>query len=358
MQGGWILIRKICEESRENMRQFLITEKTNQIQFKLTSPTISPSARVDGIYKKHTYPFCLPVEHAAENLPPEIRAEAIAWFAERGIHWHDGAGENPSNHLCDSQVCCVNFLFPFGDQPEALKRLLLPLYPHIDAMLPIEGGRYVSFEWIGARNYLGERVRPPVVPPNPSPIWRDVDGRIRGANCTSTDAAVMFHCTDGRMQIVLIEWKYTESYGSFYCGVSKSGTDRTAIYRPFFEQEDSPLRRELIPSFEALFYEPFYQFMRQQFLVREMEMAHELGADVVSLLHISPARNLPFRRVTSPELQHLGESATGVWAKLVKDDRFRAVSTEALFGEYLRETSPEMRGWGEYIQQRYRWIWD
>lgn len=327
------------------MSQFLETEKTNQLQFKFTLPTISPAARADGVYKNHAYPFCLPVEYAAENLLPEIRAHAIAWFAESGIHWHDGAGENPSNHLCDSQVCCVNFLFSFGSQPEALKHLLLPLYPHIDAMLPIEGGRYVSFEWIGARNYLGERV--------PAS-----GARTRGANCTSTDAAVMFRCNDGRVQIVLIEWKYTESYGSFYCGVSKSGTDRTAIYRPFFEQEDSPLRRELVPSFEALFYEPFYQFMRQQFLAREMEKAHELSADVVSLLHISPARNLPFRRVTSPELQHLGESATGVWAKLVKDDRFRAVSTEMLFGEYLRETSPEMRGWGEYIRSRYPWVWN
>jgi len=305
---------------------------------------------VDGVYKKHAYPFCLPVKYAAENLLPEIRAEAIAWFAERGIHWHDGACENPSNHLCDSQVCCVNFLFPFGGHPEALKRLLLPLYPHIDAMLPIEGGKYVSFEWIGERNYLGERMPTSGL-------------RTRGANCTSTDAAVMFRCTDGRVQIVLIEWKYTESYGSNYRGISKSGTDRTAIYRPFFEREDSPLRRELFPSFEALFYEPFYQFMRQQFLGHEMEQAHELGADVVSLLHISPAGNLSFRRVTSPDLQHLGETATGVWANIcggsgptLRGEKFRAVSTEMLFGDYLREKPPEMSGWGEYIRSRYPWV--
>lgn len=74
------------------MSQFLESEKANQIQFKLTSNSISSSAREDGVYKKHAYPFCLPVEHAAENLLTEIRAEAIAWFAERGIHWHDGAG--------------------------------------------------------------------------------------------------------------------------------------------------------------------------------------------------------------------------------------------------------------------------
>jgi hypothetical protein len=42
----------------------------------------------------------------------------------------------------------------------------------------------------------------------------------------------------------------------------------------------------LIPHFDSLFFEPFYQFMRQQFLAHEMEKAHELGADEVNLLHI------------------------------------------------------------------------
>jgi hypothetical protein len=51
------------------------------------------------------------------------------------------------------------------------------------------------------------------------------------------------------------------------------------------------------------FYEPFYQLMRQQLLAREMETARECGADVVSLLHIAPAQNACFQRVTSPNLK-------------------------------------------------------
>jgi hypothetical protein len=39
--------------------------------------------------------------------------------------------------------------------------------------------------------------------------------------------------------------------------------------------------------------------MRQQLLAHEMEKAHELGADIVSLLHFSPAHNKDFMRVTS-----------------------------------------------------------
>jgi Fic family protein len=54
------------------------------------------------------------------------------------------------------------------------------------------------------------------------------------------------------------------------------------IYRPLYQRDDCPLDKGLVPSFEALFYEPFYQFMRQPLLAHEMERAHELGADRVS----------------------------------------------------------------------------
>jgi hypothetical protein len=54
-----------------------------------------------------------------------------------------------------------------------------------------------------------------------------------------------------------------------------------------------------------------------------MEKVHELGADIVSLLHIAPRHNQDFRRVTLPALQGLGSSATEVWQKLVnKSDGF------------------------------------
>jgi hypothetical protein len=189
-------------------------------------------------------------------------------------------------------------------------------------------------------------------------------GRTRGANCTSADAIVLFERTDGLRQAVLIEWKYTESYGGNSLKVSKGGTDRTAIYRHLYDREDCPLRKELLPSFDALFYEPFYQFMRQQFLAHEMEKAHELGADMVSVLHISPAKNLGFRKVTSPGLAHLGETATGVWSKIAGgsghtlhgDERFRAVHTEDLFLGVTSEQFPDLAAWLEYIRTRYAWV--
>lgn len=211
-------------------------------------------------------------------------------------------------------------------------------------MLPVEEGLYVGHEWIGRENYLHEKIS-------------HNGKRTRGANFTSADAIVRFVRTDGKVQVVLIEWKYTESYYPTSLEVATSGTDRTEIYRWLYNQSDCPLDHKLIPEFKDLFYEPFYQMMRQQFLAHEMEKAHELDADVVSLLHIAPAHNKDFKRITSPRLEGLGVSATDVWGKIVMNDgAFLSVSTEQLFGKFDIQDFPEMRDWWNYITHRYAWV--
>jgi hypothetical protein len=324
--------------------QFLQEEKPKQADFKANAPYFSASARADGIYKNHPYPFCLPREVADENLYYEIRHPIMAYFARNKIKWHDGQDGKPSNHLCSSQVCCSNFLFPFFDKPAALATLLLPIYPEIHEMLPIEDGQYVAFEWIGQQNYLGERMH-------------ENGKRMRGANYTSADAAVMFQVKGGQKQIVLIEWKYTESYTPTWLKYSASGTDRTKIYEHLYLAKDCPISKELLPDFDSLFYEPFYQFMREQFLAHEMEKAQELGADTVSLLHISPAHNGDFMRITSPDLRTMDSSATRVWGKLVKKTgRFVGEYTENIFGNFQVEQFPELKQWWQYINWRYDWV--
>ena len=331
------------------MGNFLEAEKRRQARLKNTTTLFSEPARNDGQYRGKPRPFCLPEECAPENLFPGVREQAVDYFRRAKIKWHDGKDGNPSNHLCDSQVCCVNFLFPFATHPEALSALLRPWFPGITTVLPMEAdGRFVSFEWIGKENYLGERM------PRGGT-------RTRGAHYTSADAAVMFERADGRRHIVLIEWKYTESYavakGEPPLKVSRSGTDRTAIYRPLFDESDCPIRKDLLPSFDALFVEPFYQFMRQQFLAREMERANELDADVVSVLHICPAKNTDFAAVTSPALRNLGDSAVKVWKALVREqDRFLSCTTEEMFGCPAVRQMPETAFWFDWVQTRYPWV--
>lgn len=327
------------------MGSFLESEKIRLAECKGIILCLSASACNPGVYRGKPRTFCLPSEHAQENLFPGIRKAALEYFAIHDIKWHDGQDGRPSNHLCDSQVCCVNFLFPFAAKPDALAEILRPVFPMLQEMVVMENGQYVAFEWIGQENYLGERT-----------FGNGI--RTRGANFTSADAAVMFKRTDGKRQIVLIEWKYTESYGGESLRVAKSGTDRTEIYRPLFEQADCPLRKDMLPCFDSLFFEPFYQFMRQQFLAHEMEKARELGADVVSVLHIAPDHNRDFRKVTSPTLTAFDMTATNVWRRLVRDpESFVSVSTENMFGRLSTERLPGMGEWRNYINQRYPWVW-
>ena len=208
-------------------------------------------------------------------------------------------------------------------------------------MLPVEDALYVSFEWIGNKNYLGERVH-------------GEGARTRGANFTSADAIVMFEDINSKKQVVLIEWKYTESYSGNYLGVAKSGTDRRKIYQHLFENHDCVIDLAKLPNVDALYYEPFYQLMRHQFLASKMEAARELGVDIVSLLHIAPGINEDFKKITSPDLIGLGKTAVEVWENLVNTEgRFFSVKTEDLFGDFASDL---MEDWIQYIRTRYPWV--
>ena len=330
------------------MGKFLESEKTSQSQFKRDSPSFSSGGRQKGEWDGAPQLFCLPARRADENLFPGFRTEAVEWFRSHQIIWHDNQNGRPSNHLCDGQVCCVNFLFAFADSPEPLAALLRPVFPGLKRMLPVEDGKFVTFEWIGAKNYMNERMRPD-------------RPRTRGATFTRTAAVVAFEQADGRNQIALIEWNYTESYHSIRIKPSSRGTDRTAIYQDLFDQPECPLDQEQIPVFDALLFEPFYQLMRQQFLAQKMERGRELNAEIVSLLHIAPAHNTDFRKVTSPSLKALGNTAMNVWDRLVRVQeprRFRSVSTEALFAPLLKMPPAGLEAWAGYINQRYPWAAD
>ena len=320
------------------MGKFLEAEKIRQTILKRTSNYFSDAARDDGIFGAKAYAHILPEASASENLYSEIRESAGKHFADFGIQWH-----HQRANLCSSQICCVNFLYPFATRANALKALLLPLYPTLKHMLPIEGDYYVTFEWIGHENYLGERMR-------------HSGTRTRGANFTSADAAVMFERNDGTRQIVLIEWKYTESYSSLSKEVATSGTDRKLIYAHLYERSDCPFDKDLLPNYAALFYEPFYQLMRQQMLAHEMERVHELGASEVTVLHIAPKCNRDFLKITSPDLVGLGESAIGVWKRLAKQGKFVTVNTEDLFRPFAATNHPDLLDCFCGMIEPYAWL--
>jgi hypothetical protein len=319
----------------------------------------SPAAQLPGSYGGISRDFCLGDGHADENLYVGIRAAAIGYFAERKIPWHDGSGLSwPSSHLCCSQSCCVNFLFPLTDRPDLLTQVLRHVYPDVAEALPIDSrcelplatGKqpYVAFEWIGEQDHLSE--------------WRRKrGGPKRGAINTSADFLLRFRRTDGRVHVVLGEWKYTETYGQTDLAFTPghgSGDTRLDTYRAAYGDPGGTFRDYGPELYRALFFEPLYQLMRLQLLAQEMERARELGADIVSVLHVSPEANRTFRSFNpSPHLRERfpGKGALEAWRALVPADRFAGLSVETLLaaiGQAARLTSPQ---WVDYLRLRYGW---
>src|SRR4051794_35427944 len=180
-------------------------ERARAIAWKKRTDSLPPEVKLPASYVGRsrvpsgpTYEFCLPPDHAGLNLLADVRADALGLFMELGIPWHASVDDGPSNHLLSSQVQCVNALAPMMADPERIHRAFGDLL-NIGEVLEIEPGRHLTFEYIGPADYFGE-----------APGRQ----RVRGSQCTSVDAAFLHVARDGVRELVLVEWKYTESYGA------------------------------------------------------------------------------------------------------------------------------------------------
>lgn len=217
----------------------------------------------------------------------------------------------------------------------------LPIYedkPRSDGTFP-----YIAFEWIGSLDYLQESKRKGA-------------NRTRGANATSADFVFRFRRADGRVQLVLGEWKYTEEYG-----VSDKGIPaRKMNYTRAFNRKGGAFAELGDDFYSALFFEPFYQLMRLQLMAQEMESGEfglEMEAEVVSVLHISPNANREFRdRTTSPVLkrQFGGQGPIEIWNMLAPEGRFLSIGVEDLLDDIVGCNTAET-GWTQYLTSRYSW---
>lgn len=335
------------------MGRFLRAEKPEQSAFKAGSPHFSEAARAEGFYKGRWYPFCLPRERAEENLFSGIRTAALDYFRRQRIAWHDGQGSRPSNHLCSSQVCCVNFMFPLKQDLNKANSILSKALPGLDRVLNIE------FEYTGpgsATEWLGE-------PP----------GGRRGQYRTSIDAAVWWKNHQNKTRLTLVEWKYTEqSFGD--CGGYRSrGNDQRDRCRTLKVQDigvgencylaagrnERTSRRYWNHLTEAglslqrfgdhsgcPFRGPFYQLMRQYLLAAycRAKISEAHGVDVIA---IGFQENRDLLRLPS-YLSHLGEDVVAAWNNMLTAPPLRHVFVETLLADAPSDE------WREYIRERYR----
>lgn len=281
-------------------------------------------------------------DHKDLNLAPAIRDGAVRYIRDNEISWH-----THSNHALSSQVCCLNFLMPLAEEPEMLSWIIGDVLgiarPKMLEFEPGPDGRawFVGFEWNGRADYLNEA----------GPQGE----RVRGSNSTSADAIVRFR-HDGSDETLLIEWKYTERYGSPIA--STGNPTRIRRYENLAFAPEGPIRNDLGLKLEDFFYEPFYQLLRQQMLAFRMQRAKEDGSNRVRVLHIAPAANVALRNVTSPALRRFGVDAFTIFRSLlVLPEDFVSRSTESLFGP-LTSDPKGANDWAAYLAHRYAFLVD
>jgi hypothetical protein len=276
----------------------------------------------------------------SENLFTDIRDDALAFFESRKIAWHGGSACDRS--ILSSQIAALNFLFPLCQHPDELSAVLRQFFPDFAKAMPITADRqdrdkfdpFVTFEWIGLKNYLKEPGK-----------------RQRGKWVTNVDALFKFRQTDDQIHLVLAEWKYTESYQRAKVNqFSQSGTDRLEVYAPLLTHSACPIKIGFPVG--SLFVDPFYQLMRLQLLAREMEQARELDADIVSVLLITPSANRELNSTISCGPLKKGHTCIqDAWKSVTAPDRFNSIHTEDLL-KIIVKSSTNLQ-WVNYLQCRY-----
>lgn len=99
----------------------------------------------------------------------------------------------------------------------------------------------------------------------------------RGANCTSIDALVYIHTTDGRKLLIPIEWKYTETYQS------KEAEESSLERYPKLIDSESNLKK-WCDLYKA---DPYYELMRQSLLMEQIMKKKETSEiEAVDYRHI------------------------------------------------------------------------
>jgi len=288
----------------------------------------------------HILPYAL----AAETLHKSVRKTSLAYFTKHKIKWWTSRwdtgrptlqrGETglPTGHLNSSQVACVNHLEPARLDRNLARRIVQSLDETFVDAQPVEDGGFVGFEWIGAENYLGEP-----------------GARVRGANITSLDALMCAERRDRTRVLIVIEWKYQESYGPESVAISRRGTDRVATYQRLLDTADCPIKSG---EHRRLFVEPYYQLMRQTLLGWQMTKHKEHGANAWLHVHVVPELNVALRSGGRGAMELVGDTMGEKWRSILKrPDRYLLITPTELLGDV--GTSGPWSEWRQWLQERY-----
>jgi len=301
-----------------------------------------------GTWRDKRYRHILPEDDWAQNLWENIRGSVTRYFEDNEIAWH-----KEKDNLLSSQIMCVNLFFPLKQYPNVLKPWLAQTYPDIQDVVGID------LEYIGPEN---------------KNYFKETGGR--GQNRTSSDVSIEWKDKQGKKNLLLLEFKFTESnFGNCskkenldrrLCHSAKNvvNSPQTQCYRAlpqvgrtywqFILDNSSPFKKEaLMTETHCPFLYGFYQLMRNQLL------AHCIQSDI----------DIGFHRVEFGVMYHadndkllimshkFGEERNPfkAWLTLLKNpDTFHVFTIQGFLNSTETGLPHELKNWRSYIKERYR----
>jgi hypothetical protein len=322
------------------MRNFKEQMERHQIEYKTKALGIEQM----GLWRGRRYPHILPKCMWNLNLWEGIRKKAERYFADNEIAWHI-----QNHNLLSSQIMCVNTFFPLRQHLDILKVWLSHHLNEIEKVIKLD------FEYIGPKNYFNEPGG-------------------RGQNRTSSDLSITWQDKEGKKNILLLEFKFTEpDFGQCSrqgnpdpkrCYSSKKvvASPQTECYRvqekkrrywEYILSDDSLFQKELLTTESYCpFRYDFYQLMRNQLLAHRIQSDSRPGLNRVEFGVIYHAENEALTRMPRP---FGGErNPLKAWPNLLRNPKtFHVFTVQDFLDAIEPNLQGEMASWRAYLKQRY-----
>ena len=297
-----------------------------------------PGANNQSIRK---YSYLL--RNGINNLYKPESQKMLAYMEKNGVSWWGGS---QTGNPLSPQAACLNHLFPFREDAEAVLAIARKISPDIVRVLPIptdtNAPAYIQFEAVSGGDYLNE-------------------GSGQSKRCTAPDALIYAQRADGKKLLLPIAWQYAEVYAnedkSVMVDENATGMDalpkenvrRTSRYNGLIAKS-----RQLLPpagSHNVYYFEPFYRLMRQTLWAEQMILhrAEEtLKADDFIHVHVAPCGNDELLR---QPFACSGKMLESTWRDQLRDqNRYWLICPEFLLSRIDSGKYPEVF---TYLRTRY-----
>lgn len=320
--------------------------------------------RGGGWYKDKKRSFCLQKGQEYFNLYEEIRDDVKHYFETEHIAFWGNEREVP-NHTLSSQVACLNHLFAIRNDPETVIGIAKAITGRDDiiGMKKVDCDQepqYIAFEVVSKDDHLNENTTP-----------------NRGAFCTSIDAVMLADLKGGGTLLIMIEWKYTESYSSNdkskesdpdrpmqpeakgierlkrYCQLITNSEDLESISIDDTTCENElELNEDILPYRGSIYFqEPYYQLMRQTLWAEQMikyQSSEKIKATEFMHIHVIPAGNKELLN-TGFDGEQSENAMCESWKKQLKKDIYKWVDPQKI-RNVLKEKDEKLY---DYLCKRY-----